>query len=299
MMQKKINILLGSKHVDMFIKTNQNVSLMLGDSINTVVWSDGSLSDEDCENILADSKNISFADYKAAESNALEKLKNRPYCRKLRDKFVLARRLFDMPLAEEGRFVSLDSDVVFKRPVNFSKLWKSTDYPFISLRDHQNALSFYPRVVWRIARETNKKLYPVEQSNMGMIAFDSEKLDLDYFEYMFSNKDFNHAVENKNAGFWWLEQTAYSYFGRRLGAYHWSEKEAAVLDDKTTSYEALCSYDCVHLTGQNKRYLDDFLQFAKENGSGLPALEMNLLKTADYPMMRCLLWQARKKFFNK
>ena len=290
--KNSVQMLMGKKNLDFFMKAYPNQREMaLGDKILNL-WNDGTLTKSDEKVVLKQYPEVIFVDWQTIEEQTFFQLKSYPACLDLRKKFVFARRLFDMTLHVSERLVSLDSDVVFKEKIDISPLW-DVEYPFISMTDHHNAYAFFPRIVNRIYRQSEKKLLPIERANMGIFAITPHASAIDFFEDLFNKPDFKHAIANPDGRFWWMEQTAFSYLGNLLGAYQIPSNVGIVPEDKETPFSEISKHRIAHLCGKNKRFLDEWLTLCSKKESLTSEL---CIQKADPYLLRSELWG---QFFNK
>jgi len=163
---------------------------------------DGSLSEVDTARLEAGLTGAKVIRISPEETES--KLTGHPQLRQARERFVMCRKLLDIPLQAAEPCVILDSDILFLR--DFTGLESaSKQHDFICMRDGKTAYS--PGTLTRLRlRLRGERL--IEQCNAGFLLVCPEIMDLDFLEYFFSRaQHLRHPAL--------VEQTAWAILGAR------------------------------------------------------------------------------------
>ncbi|WP_158453777.1 hypothetical protein [Pontibacter korlensis] len=175
------------------------------------VIDDGSFTEKNVKQILQLSPSVRVISRKEREDFVLEKIGNRPNCKKYREDFPLSFKLLDIPLIaskESPRYTFTDSDIIYlkncQRYFNQQEnTYLKTDSIKLSVKLRNGLLKYK----WAI---------PV-RFNSGYFSYDTRNFDLDFIEYYLGLSDVRNSP-------WLSEQTCWALlFGKSGPSYCPSE----------------------------------------------------------------------------
>ncbi|WP_309397962.1 hypothetical protein [Cerasicoccus maritimus] len=158
---------------------------MCDDDIQLQLFDDGSLTEKDTH-LLCDQLSLSTSDIHHIQD--IPQLTPYPYLQKARTRFVMCRKLLDIPLIDDAPKLLLDTDMLFLRA--FHGITDAAEkYSFVCMRDQQSAYS--PKLITRLKLRTQGSPL-ISHANAGFLLIDPKIIDLERLEYFFSND--NHLV---------------------------------------------------------------------------------------------------------
>ena len=181
------------------------------DDIKLLIHTDGSLSANDESSLcLKFGSSVEISDFGSSKECALDHLKNRPNCQKIRKESIWGIEFFDPIFAFPNDQISfyLDADILFLRP--FSGLFdrEQVKNGAVFLKDTQwDAYSYRP---WQMLTGKSK-LKSVKGITTGMVFWDKKAIDWDYLEWFLGEYRFHQIPE-------WIMPTAQAGLADRCDA---------------------------------------------------------------------------------
>ena len=207
-----VQSLVGGHQIDFYLRCLRSLLQNCQDPIELLVHSDGSLSGEDEDKILAlfaDRKvsTVSFAD---STEKTLDELEGKPNCQKFREESIWGIEFFDPLFAKPDDPFSfyLDADILFIKP--FTGLF---DYEIVRggcvfLQDTQwDAYSIRPWHMLGIGKTPSL----VKGITTAIVNWDKEVIDWDYLEWFLGQHRYHNIHE-------WIMPTAQAGLASRCEA---------------------------------------------------------------------------------
>jgi hypothetical protein len=231
--------------------------------IQNVVHSDGSLGECEYDALAGTLEGVAFVRSPEADERVHEALTRHPACRAYRDGDVLARKLLDIALVEEGAdIVYCDADVLFLRP--FEGLFQRPDgVDAVFQADAQEAYSVRS---WDFLRHPDLRLR--SRVNTGIVVYRRAAFDLDLLEWFLSRSTWRRTPE-------WLEQTAWALLAGRQSCH--------LLDPTQIALAGVPSSDpvAIHFVSSRREGLEPALRAWRDRSSEVPE------RVRSHPAPRC------------
>jgi len=191
---------------------------------------DGTLTDEDREQLFGQLPVHSFVSRKEANVIVKERLSLYPYCAQFRRRYIYGLKLFDAPLLAVGDDLAFcDTDILFLRPFSHLFAWPDEDTGCLFMQDYQNAYAFRP---WHLALQ--RKLKMPQKLNCGLFYFRKQHYDLDFIEWLLALYHKLFAVRHH-----WVEQTCWGALALNGNGHFWSEEQVRVIRGESCLTEDL------------------------------------------------------------
>ena len=188
--------------------------------VRFLIHEDGSLTDEDREQLSSQLPVYGFISKKQADVFVKEQLSNYPYCAQFRRRYVYGMKLFDAPLLADGDdFVFCDTDIFFLRPFTNLFAWPDNRTGCLFMQDYQNAYSFRP---WHLAFQRRFQMPP--KLNCGLFQFRRRHHDLDFLEWFLERYQRLFTARHH-----WVEQTCWGALAMSCNGQFWSEEQIRVI----------------------------------------------------------------------
>lgn len=194
-------------------------------SVRFQIHEDGSLTDEDREQLARQLPVHSFVPREHADARVSEWLSRYPHCREYRNSNILGLKLFDAPLlAAAENLAFCDTDIFFLRPFTNLFSWPDAESGCLFMQDYQNAYALRP---WHLALQSSFTL-PVNL-NSGLFLFRRRQYDLDFVEWLLGRYPAPFA-----ARLFWVEQTCWAALAARSNGHFWSEQQIRVVQGESS-----------------------------------------------------------------
>ena len=190
---------------------------------------DGSLTDDDREQLLNELPIHAFISRRQADAIASERLSRHPHCARYRQRYVYGLKLFDTPfLAPREDLVFCDTDIFFLRPFRDLFSWPDEETGCLMMQDFQNAYAFRP---WHLMQSQIK--VPA-RLNCGIFAFRRRHYDLDFIEWLLARYE-----PLFDARYHWTEQTCWAALAWRCQGRFWKENQIRVIRNEASLTDGL------------------------------------------------------------
>jgi len=217
---------------------------MAREPIHLRLFDDGSLTDDDEEELRASLDLPKDGVLRAPASPTA--LQAYPQLLRVREQFVMCRKLFDLPMYCEEPVLILDTDVLFLRP--FEGLAEAAlKHDFVCMRDQQSAYS--PSMLARIGLRLRGDSL-ISHANAGVLLVNPKRLDLERLNAFFSEPDHLRYPAL-------VEQTAWALLGASANSPAYWRPEAVAFppqdlfpDDNAIAWHFAADYR--HLLSQTK-----------------------------------------------
>jgi hypothetical protein len=215
--KRQVRTLIGHQQVETGLKCLPSLSGFSRESMTLLIHDDGTLSDEDCDRLIAALPGASIVRRPDADARIEPLLARYPKCRQYRQHHPLGLKLLDMALFEPQELAYCDSDILFLKSYTGLFKWPGDQTSAIFMQDIQDAYSLHPWHVYPFG-----KIRVPQKINSGLILFRTSVYDLEFIEWFLGQKRLE-SVFKKRAH--WIEQTCWAALGRRVGCYAWNARQ--------------------------------------------------------------------------
>ena len=230
------------------------------DNINLLIHTDGSLSANDESSLCRKfGSHLNISDFDRSKECALDHLRNRPNCQKVRRHSIWGIEFFDPIFAfpEDPISFYLDADILFLRP--FSGLFdrEQVKNGAIFLKDTKwDAYCFRP---WQMLAGKNKPKI-VKGITTGLVFWDKTAIDWDYLEWFLGEHHLHQIPE-------WIMPTAQAGLAHRCKAKTISPRHITNLYPNAQIHEDTFG---VHLLGSYRKQWMEKLDTRENNQTKSP-----------------------------
>ncbi len=179
------------------------------DPVRLIIHEDGTLRDEQRDQIRAFNPSVEFIDRTMANEAVDALLVKHPRCRDFRRTEFMALKLFDIVLLGTGPVAYCDSDFLFLRP--YTGLFNPHDQSRpIFMTDVGHAYAVRPWKLWPLG-----KIKLMGRLNAGFTFAPHGYLDLDFLEWLLGKMSSDPVFSRRR---YWTEQTCWAALAARSGA---------------------------------------------------------------------------------
>ncbi len=237
-----VQSLLGKNQIDFYLRCLKSLIENCRDPIELHLHSDGSLSEENKEEILCvfENQRVSLSTFSDSLEKTLDELHGKPNCQRFRKESIWGIEFFDPLFAQTENEYSfyLDADILFFKPFQGLFDCKIVEQGAIFLRDKQwDAYSLRP---WHLIG-SGKKPKLVRGITTALVCWDKRVIDWDYLEWFLGQRRYHKIPE-------WIMPTAQAGLAARCEAKTLSTRQIpnlypnAKIDEETFGVHLLGSY---------------------------------------------------------
>ncbi len=213
------------------------------DPVEVAIFDDGTLDDSDKDQLRSVGPGTVVVDAREADEKCLDTLKRHPACLKYRRSNLFGRKTLDMPLAAQGDFYYIDSDIYFFRPFRSLFTPDKSREDALFMQDLQEGYSVRP---WHLIGPRPLKL--ASRINSGIICLRAGCYDLDYIEYVLMR--WGTTFEKYHG--WWADQTCWAALAGRIRTFLYDPEQIPIMQP---GLEALPSVFAVHFVSTFRHLL--------------------------------------------
>ncbi len=265
-----VSVLLCHRHVPMAMSCLGSLLRLCSEPLRLRIHDDGTLTEEDLENLGHQLSQTQFVSRKEANERLLDEFGRYRRLLELRrtDPFIM--KVLDGVAYRDGPiYAYIDSDVLFFRPFHNPFHLSDSEVKAVFMRDVEHSYSFRS---WQKLLARNVQL--AGKINAGIIVIRAEAVDFDLMEW--------HVSQSLHQGIpSMLEQTFWAMLGTKLGCRVFDPEQLRVMQEGEHSRELVAG----HFTAPTRHLLPEFVR-----RSGLASLEAEPVRLGTISPGRCTAW---------